>query len=142
MARKGKTTPVVDEIQSYLNGVAKNLVDRRYGPKGPAWGTRLSEIEETVLALRQHLSERLLHHTLQRQADAVEDRPEPFQTCPSCHQAVNAAPPHPGSDAAAETTGPPRCLDTLGGEAHWHEPNCYCHSCRRSFSPSVPKPGR
>ena len=68
MARAAKATTVVDEIQNYLNGVAKSLVDRLYGPNGPAWGTRLSELEATVVAIRQHLSERMLHDVLQRQA--------------------------------------------------------------------------
>jgi len=84
MARAAKATTVVDEIQNYLNGVAKSLVDRLYGPNGPAWGTRLSELEATVVAIRQHLSERMLHDVLQRQAATVDERPEAFRACPWC----------------------------------------------------------
>src|SRR6266446_1913154 len=69
MARIPKPVPQVVPVENYLNGVAKSLVDRLYGPTGPAWGTRLTEIEDTVLAIRQHLSEQLLQQALQRQAD-------------------------------------------------------------------------
>ncbi len=137
MARAAKATTVVDEIQNYLNGVAKSLVDRLYGPNGPAWGTRLSELEATVVAIRQHLSERMLHDVLQRQAATVDERPEAFRACPSCGQAVERVPapaPAPSTDSPPPD---PRRLDTLGGAAQWHEPECYCRKCRRSFFPSV-----
>lgn len=42
-------------VQAYLEGVAKNLVDRLYGPQGPAWGTKMTELEDVVVAVRATL---------------------------------------------------------------------------------------
>ena len=147
MARTPKPAPQVVPVENYLNGVAKSLVDRIYGPDGPAWGTRLTELEATVLAIRQHLSEQMLQQALQRQADTVAQRPAEYRPCPSCGEAVEPSPATPrtatesapGTDTAA---GPPqpRRLETGGGDVCWHEPECYCHRCRRSFSPSIPEP--
>jgi hypothetical protein len=36
MARSKKRTPQVEEVRPYVEGVAKNLVERLYGPNGPA----------------------------------------------------------------------------------------------------------
>ena len=44
MARAKKRTPQVEEVRPYVEGVAKNLIDKLYGPDGPAWGTRLTDI--------------------------------------------------------------------------------------------------
>jgi len=52
-----------------LEGVAKNLADRIWGPNGPAWGTTLTEVEDIVVSLQQILSEKMLQLALQRQAD-------------------------------------------------------------------------
>ena len=46
MARAKKRTPKVEELRPYVEGVAKNLVEKLYGPQGPAWGTKLTEIED------------------------------------------------------------------------------------------------
>ena len=43
MARHKKRTPQGEEVRAYVEGVAKNLVEKLYGPKGPAWGTQLTE---------------------------------------------------------------------------------------------------
>src|SRR5690242_4062417 len=51
MAQNKKATKEVDEVLPYLEGVAKSLVDRLYGPAGPAWGTKFSELEETVATI-------------------------------------------------------------------------------------------
>jgi len=54
MVQNKRATKEVDEVLPYhLEGVAKNLVDRLYGPAGPAWGTKFSELEETVATIRQ-----------------------------------------------------------------------------------------
>ena len=52
MARKKKATAGVEKEAAYIKGVAKNLVDRLYGPAGPAWGTKFTELEDTVAARR------------------------------------------------------------------------------------------
>ena len=78
MARKKKVVPtVVQPVEPYLEGVAKNLVDRLYGPDGLPWGTKLEELVDTVDAVRKLLSEKMLAQALERQAQS-EQRPEPF----------------------------------------------------------------
>src|SRR5262245_2644208 len=121
MARCTISTRPADPVRPYLEGVAKSLVDRLYGPQGPAWGTKLSELEDTVLAIRQVLSEKMLAEALQRQADTAPQRPAPWYPCPTCGQEVKDQDPEP------------RILQTRGGEAEWREPATYCRKCRRSF---------
>jgi uncharacterized protein with PIN domain len=110
--------------------VAKSLVDRIYGPKGLPWGTKLSELEDLVIAVRQVLSQRMLAQALQRQAEAAEERPEAFQRCSRCSGPVETEP-----DAE------PRNVQTRAGEAEWDEPHCSCRRCRRAFFPSEPELG-
>jgi hypothetical protein len=130
MARKKIASPVVEKVQPYLEGVAKNLVDRLYGPKGLPWGTKLTELEDVVIAVRQALSEKMLAEALERQTQTAEQRPEAFQKCPGCSGPVEAKP-----DAE------PRNVQTRAGEAEWNEPHCYCRKCRRAFFPSEPESG-
>ncbi len=118
-----------EDVRPYLEGVAKNLADRLWGPNGPAWGTTLTELETTVVALRQILAEKVLNLALQRQADDPTERPVEFQNCPSC-----GAPTAPRDPE-------PRIVATRGGEAQWSEPQTHCRQCRRAFFPSVQKPG-
>jgi hypothetical protein len=130
MARKKKMVPaVLLPVESYLEGVAKNLVDRLYGPDGLPWGTRLEELVDTVDSVRQMLSEQMLAKALQRQAQC-EARPEPFVQCSGCDGPVDDKP-----DAE------PRNVQTRVGEAEWDEPHGYCHKCRQSFFPSEQEPG-
>jgi hypothetical protein len=129
MARSKKRTPKVEELRPYVEGVAKNLVDKLYGPKGPAWGTKLTEIEDVLLEIREVLTERMLDLTLGQQAAALDERPEPFRTCPGCRQPL-----------PCDNTNP-RLMETRAGEADWQEPEAYCDRCRRSFFPSIQKPG-
>ena len=82
MARNRKRSPEVDEVAPYLEGVAKNLVDRLYGPKGPPWGTRLTELEDVVLAVREYLSQQMLDQALARQA-AEPERPMELRMDPN-----------------------------------------------------------
>src|SRR5437879_4304164 len=84
MARSKKVPSTLVPVQAYLEGVAKQLVDRLYGPDGLPWGTKLSELEDTVIAVRQLLSEHLLAQALQRQAQSAPSRPEPFRNCSGC----------------------------------------------------------
>lgn len=124
MAQNKKATKEVDHVLPYLEGVAKSLVDRLYGPAGPAWGTKFSELEDTIAAIRQALTEKMLHQALARQGSAVE-RPPEYCVCPDCGRTTQAG------DAPE-----PRRLETGGGDAVWDEPKTRCQTCRRDFFPS------
>src|SRR6516225_5595512 len=113
MARTDKRTPKVEELRPYVEGVAKNLVDKLYGPQGPAWGTKLTEIEDVLLDIRAVLTEKMRDLTLAQQA-AASARPAAYRTCPGCHD------PLPCKDTN------PRILQTRAGEAEWSEPEGYC----------------
>lgn len=129
MAHSKKRTPKVEEVRPYVEGVAKNLIDKLYGPDGPAWGTTLTEIEDRFLALREVLTETMLAEALARQAGAQANGPGVARTCPGCQQPL----PCPDTNE--------RILATRVGEAEWAEPEGYCDRCRRSFFPSVQEPG-
>lgn len=129
MARSLISQTSADPVRPYLEGVAKHLIDRLYGPDGLPWGTKLTELEDVVLAVRQVLSEQMLAEALQRQANAVAQRPAPFRACAKCGHAVEPDDPNP------------RILATRAGEAEWLEPTTYCNRCRRSFFPSGQKFG-
>jgi hypothetical protein len=129
MARAKKRTPQVEEVRPYVEGVAKNLIDKLYGPEGPAWGTRLSEIEDLFLAVREVLSEKMLADALARQAAAQAASPTAYRTCPGCQQPL----------VCPDTNE--RILETRVGDAQWAEREGYCDRCRRSFFPSVQEPG-
>jgi hypothetical protein len=129
MARAKKRTPQVEEVRPYVEGVAKNLIDKLYGPEGPAWGTKLTQIEDLFVAIREVLSEKMLADALARQAAAQAQGPTAPRTCPGCQQPL-----------VCDDTNE-RILQTRAGEAAWAEPQGYCDRCRRSFFPSVPEPG-
>jgi hypothetical protein len=126
MARYQVSTAAADPVRPYLEGVAKSLVDRLYGDNGPAWGTQLVAIEDTIKAVRQVLSEKMLDEALQRQANTVEQRPADWACCPKCGQEVQRDPERDDF----------RIQQTDVGEAEWREPATYCRHCRRSFFPS------
>ena len=132
MARCKTSTAAADPVRPYLEGVAKSLVERVYGDKGPAWGTKLSEIEDTIMAIRQVLSEKMLDEALQRQAHTAPERPAAWRCCPKCGRQVEDKP---------KEDADPRLLATKVGEAEWLEPETYCRKCRRSFFPSDQEPG-
>ena len=130
MARKKKVVPtVVQPVEPYLEGVAKNLVDRIYGPDGLPWGTKLEELVDTVDAVRQMLSEKMLARALERQAQS-EQRPAPFVKCSGC-----------GGPVADKPDAEPRNVETRVGGAEWDEPHGYCRKCRQAFFPSEQEPG-
>jgi hypothetical protein len=134
MARNKKRTPQVEEVRVYVEGVAKNLADRLWGPKGPHWGTKLTQLEDLVVEIREVLSEKMLDVALERQALVpATDRPAAFQTCSGC-----------GKPAAPDPDDPlePRLMQTRGGEAEWQEPKHYCRPCRQAFFPSEQESGR
>lgn len=126
MARYQTSTAAADPVRPYLEGVAKSLVDRLYGENGPVWGTKLVAIEDTIKAIRQVLSEKMLDEALQRQANTVEQRPGEFQRCPKCGKEVERDPDRDDF----------RIHQTDVGEAEWREAATYCRTCRRSFFPS------
>src|SRR5215831_1336652 len=118
MARAKKRTPQVEELRLYIEGVAKNLVEKLYGPQGPAWGTKLTQVEDAFLEIRAVLTERMLHLALAQQA-AAGPCGQPYRSCPGCHQPL-----------ACDGTSP-RALQTRAGEAQWPEPQGYGDRCRR-----------
>jgi hypothetical protein len=123
-----KRTPEVENVRAYVEGVAKNLCDKLYGPDGPAWGTKLTELEDVCLDIRQILTEQMLAESLRRQATAsVTSASE--TSCPSCGEVLNCTPQEP------------RRITTRAGDAAWVEPEAYCRHCRRAFFPSVEEPG-
>jgi len=129
MARAKKRTPKVEEVRPYVEGVAKNLIDKLYGPDGPPWGTRLTEIEDLFVAIRDVLGEKMLADALARQAAVQARAPAPYRSCPGCQQPLLC----PGANE--------RIVQTQAGEAAWAEPDGYCDRCRRSFFPSVQESG-
>jgi hypothetical protein len=110
MAKNRKSTPAVDKERAYIKGVAKNLVDRIYGPAGLPWGTKFTELEATVAAVREALTEEMLQQALARQA-AQEERPPEYDACPVC-----------GRPTRASDLPVPRRLETGAGDAVWSEP--------------------
>ena len=129
MARAKKRSPQVEAVRPYVEGVAKNLIDKLYGPDGPAWGTQLTEIEDLLLDIREVLSAKMLADAPARQAAAQATGPTAYRTCPGCQQPL-----------ACEETNE-RLLESRAGEAAWAEPEGYCDRCRRSFFPSVEESG-
>ncbi len=127
MARAKKRTPKVEEVRPYVEGVAKNLVEKLYGPEGPPWGTKLTAIEDLFLEIREVLSETMLAQALARQA-ARQVQAAPA-SCPGCQQPMTCA-------ATNE-----RVVETRAGDAEWAEPEGYCPRCRRAFFPSVQESG-
>lgn len=125
MARSTINKVPADPFQTYLQGVAKSLADRMYGPEGPAWGTHLTEIEDIILAIREVLGEKTLSEILRRQAAAK--LPADYRNCPSCGKEVEPDKPDE------------RTVQSRIGEAQWQEPSSYCRKCRRSFFPSDEK---
>ena len=126
MARVKKRTSQVEQVRPYVEGVAKNLIDKLYGPDGPVWGTKLTAIEDLFVAIREVLSEKMLADALARQAAAQAQGAAPSRSCPGCQQSL----------VCAHTNG--RIVETRAGDAEWAEPEGYCDRCRRSFFPSEP----
>ena len=129
MAQAKKAIAKVEEVRPYVEGVAKNLVDKLYGPAGLPWGTTLTELEDLCLGIRAVLTEKMMDVALERQAADQPQRPQEFGSCPHCHRALVC------DDVE------PRVVLTRAGEAEWLEPQAYCRTCRQAFFPSVQEPG-
>lgn len=127
MAADKKTTPQVENNRVLVQGMAKNLVERLYGPDGPPWGTQFTELEDLAVQLGEVFQESLMSQALNRQATAFENREN--KTCPGCGRPT------------AERDPEPRIVDSRAGEAQGQEPHRYCDQWRKSFFPSVQEPG-
>ena len=119
----------MEQLRPYLEGVGKYLTDKLYGPDGPAWGTKLADIEALLVELRDVLSEKVLAEARARQAAAHDQRPPSYRCCPGGQQPLDCPDAHP------------RRVTTDAGAAQWCEPEAYCRRCRRAFFPSKPEPG-
>jgi hypothetical protein len=119
-----KTCKEVAENRVLLQGFAKSLVDRLYGPGGPGWGTRLSHLEHTADLLASFFQKTLLDLALARQAAAFSaNPPESSCLCPSCHRDTLPREPEP------------RILQSHHGDVEWLEPQRFCPKCRKAFFP-------
>jgi hypothetical protein len=124
MAAPGKTPPEVEECRCLIQGVAKSLADRLWGPNGPAWGTPFSDLESLAEQVGQAVQKRLLGLALSRQANRfLADLPADLCRCPGC-----------GRDTLPQDPEP-RIVQSLAGEAEWLEPHRYCPRCRKAFFP-------
>jgi len=124
MATAEKASREVDECRCLLAGMAKNLVDRLYGPEGPPWGTPLSAVEDIALRLADRFRKGFLDLALTRQANAFLDTcPEPLCLCPSCGRTTLPKDPEP------------RILFCRVAVVEWSEPHRSCTRCRKAFFP-------
>lgn len=124
MAVPLKAPKEVDHCRHLLQGLAKNLVDRLYGPDGPPWGTPFSALEDAALLLAQSLRKAFLDLALSRQADAfLLSPPAPLCLCPAC-----------GRDTLPKDPQP-RFLFARAATLEWHEPRRHCGKCRKAFFP-------
>jgi hypothetical protein len=123
MAEPGQGNPNIAVVDDYLEGVAKYLLGKLYGPGGPPWGTSLTQIEDLLLALQQALCQHCFSLALTRQAEQLPNTPEACRQCPSCQQPLSCA------------DSQPRSTQTRAGLARWTEPVGHCSHCRRDFFP-------
>jgi hypothetical protein len=125
MARAHTDSDAIAEVRHYLTGVAKSLVDRLYGPDGPALGTTLSSLEGTIDSVRRALAEQMLQQALSRQSRACSAAlPDPV-CCPGCQRPARRRDPEP------------RVVSTDVGRAQWLEPHYFRTKCRKAFFPPV-----
>src|SRR6266851_3668849 len=123
MAQTGQPSPDPASVAGYLQGVAKNLLGKLYGPDGPPWGTSLSRLEDLVFSLQQSLAQEFFALALNHQAQLPCLAPPSLLNCPGCQQTLCC------SDSQS------RSVTTRVGLAHWLEPAAYCGKCRRSYFP-------
>jgi hypothetical protein len=114
MATQEKSPQQVEQCRCLLQGFAKNLADRLYGPSGPAWGTSFADLERTAALLAGTLQKGFLDLVLSRQAATLLSATTPLE-CPRC-----------GCDTLAVEDPEPRILHTPHGDVEWLEPQRYC----------------
>ncbi len=127
MARTVDPTVARAELENLLQGVAKQLIHRVYGPEGMPWGTKFADLKELAVQLTQAVSKGMIDQALTRQAAAVPVEADP---CGACGTTLDPA-------GGAE----PRAVATQVGTARWEEPKRYCPRCRAAFFPPVPGVG-
>ncbi len=127
MSANKSVAPSLTPLQPLLQGVAKNIVEKVYGPHGPQWGTHFSDIEELAVQIAQTVARHMLDRALQLQAD--QPVPTADQLCPSCSGPVTAGEPEP------------RIVTTRAGDTQWNEPSSTCPRCRRAFFPPIEATG-
>lgn len=124
MAAPTKPPVEVEKCRCLIQGLAKSLADRLWGPEGPAWGTPFSELERQAIRVGQAVQKELLDRGLSRQANRfLSDPPADLCRCPGCDRDTLARDPEP------------RIVASLAGEAEWLEPHRYCPRCRKAFFP-------
>ena len=124
MATAEKASREVEECRCLLQGMAKNLVDRLYGPEGPPWSTSFCCLEDIALRLADRFRKGFLDLALARQANAfLHDCPDPLCLCPSCGLLTLPKDPEP------------RLLFCRAATVEWCEPHRYCRKCRKAFFP-------
>jgi hypothetical protein len=124
MAQRGQGRPDIAPAAVYLEGVAKNLLQRFYGADGPPWGTALTRREDLILALQAALAQHLFPLALTQHAQHRAKAPEACRRCPSCGQ--------PLTGAATRARSP----KTRAGLAQGAEPAAHWDHCRRDFFPT------
>jgi hypothetical protein len=124
MATLEKSPSEVDKCDFFLQGTAKNLADRLYGPQGPPAGTSLTHLEAIADRLTRSLRKRFLDLVLARQSAAFHDAlPADLRLCSSCGRDTVACDPEP------------RLVHSRAGVIEWLEPQRYCGRCRKAFFP-------
>jgi hypothetical protein len=124
MATEQKAPPEVDNCHFLLQGQAKNLADRLYGPEGPPPLTTFAQLEDVALNVAGSLRTFLLEFLLARQAEAFHQAlPPALQPCPVCARQTLARDPEA------------RLLHGRAGVVEWLEPHRYCAHCRKAYFP-------
>jgi len=124
MAMPTTTPSEVDNCRFLLQGQAKILADRLYGPQGPPPGTSFAQLECCALALTHNLRKLLLDLLLARQAEVMHQQlPEELRNCPACGRTTLPQEPQP------------RLLHSHAATVEWLEPQRYCGRCRKAYFP-------
>lgn len=125
MARTEGPAVMVGQLQHLLRGIAKNLLEKVYGPKGMPWGTQFADLEELAVQTGRKISLEMVQQALAQQAADESGIPSELQGCSGCGGPLQPREPEP------------RIVMTRTGDAEWLEIEKYCGRCRKAFFPSV-----